>query len=215
LRTPLTSITGYVDLLLEGATGDLPPQALDFLGVVQVNGQRLAALINDLLEISRLEAGKMRLYPAAIDVAAKIAEVAETFRPILASRHQTLWLDVPPALPPVWADGQRTAQILANLIGNAAKFTPPSGQIDVAIQQAGEMLRVEVTDTGPGMSASEQVGLFGKFYRAPNAATEQTGGTGLGLAIAKGLVEAQGGRIGVRSETGAGATFWFTLPVAR
>jgi signal transduction histidine kinase len=174
----------------------------------------LQAIIDDLLDVSCLEAGRLALYPARLDLTTVARDVAAAFAPQVAAKGQTLRLALPEELPPVWADRARVAQILTNLVANAHKYTPAGGMITVAADRAGEALRVAVVDTGIGLAAAEQARLFTKFYRVDKRASRQAGGTGLGLAICRALVELHGGRIGVVSAPGAGAAFSFTLPLA-
>jgi PAS domain S-box-containing protein len=214
LRTPLTSIKGYVDLLLDGDVGAVSDEQGGFLRIVKNNADRLVALINDLLDVSRIEAGKVELRLAPLDVATIVGQVASSLVPQLEAKGQTLRLDLPDDLPLVSADADRVAQVVTNLLSNAHKYTPAGGRIEVTAHRDGARVVVEVRDRGIGMSEDELGKLFTKFYRATNRTTEQVGGTGLGLTIAKSLVEMHGGTIGVESAPGAGTTFAFTLPVA-
>jgi signal transduction histidine kinase/CheY-like chemotaxis protein len=215
LRTPLTSIKGYVDLLLDGDAGDVTADQRDFLGVVKSNADRLMALINDLLDISRIESGKVELRRAALDVGGLIAGAVGSLRPQIEAKGQRLHLDLPAALPAAWADADRVTQILINLLSNAHKYTPAGGEIAVTAAPAGDTIRVAVRDTGIGLTAAEQAQLFTKFFRARNRTTEEVGGTGLGLAITRSLVEMHGGQMDVESAPGQGSTFSFTLPPAQ
>jgi PAS domain S-box-containing protein len=213
LRTPLTSIVGFVDLLLAGDAGPLSDTARRYLEIVVGNGERLTAIINDLLDVSRLEAGKIKLNRTPLDLARAAENVAAGFGPQIAAKGQTLRLDLPADLPRAWADPERIAQVLANLVSNAHKYTPEGGTITVAIRREDELLHVSVADTGVGLSADERARLFTKFYRVDKSASRQAGGTGLGLAITRALVELHGGTIGVESAPGRGSTFSFTLPL--
>jgi PAS domain S-box-containing protein len=213
LRTPLTSIKGYVDLLLEGEVGTLTGDQSEFLNIVAASATRLVALTNDLLDVSRIEAGHLDLNPIAMEVAPQVRTVLTTLRPQIEAKAQHLVLDLPDLLPPVQADQNRFVQVLTNLVSNAHKYTQEGGEITVRVQHEAANVRFEVIDNGAGLSSEEQERLFTRFYRARNQSTQKAGGTGLGLAISKSLVEAQGGTIGVQSEPGKGSTFWFTLPV--
>jgi PAS domain S-box-containing protein len=213
LRTPLTSIKGYVDLLLEGEAGPLSAEQLGFLEIVAASSTRLVALTNDLLDVSRIEAGHLDLNPIAMEVAPQVRTVLATFWPQIEAKAQHLTIDLPELLPPVQTDQNRFVQVLTNLVSNAHKYTQEGGEITVRVRHEPDVVRFEVIDNGAGLSAEEQQRLFTRFYRARNRSTQKAGGTGLGLAISKSLVEAQGGQVGVSSEPGAGSTFWFTLPV--
>jgi len=214
LRTPLTSVTGYLDLVLEGALGDVPPAQREFLTVAKRNADRLAALIADILDLSRIEAGRLELHRTALDLAAVAAEAAAALRPLTDAKGQRLTLDVPADLPPVLGDGERVAQILANLLSNAHKYTPPGGRIGVAARRTGHRVRVEVRDTGVGLTPYERSRLFTRFYRAQNPTAQAAGGTGLGLPITRQLVQLHGGTLTVASRPGEGSVFAFTLPLA-
>jgi signal transduction histidine kinase len=214
LRTPLTNIRGYLDVVLDGELGDVPEEQRRFLEIARRNGERLTVIINDLLERSRLEAGKLRLAPAAVDLAAQIEGAAASVRPQLAAKGQSLTVAVPASLPPVWGDGGRITQILLNLLSNAHKYTPEGGAVAVGAAVDGAFVRTDVRDTGVGLTPEEQAQLFTRFYRAGNAATRAAGGTGLGLAITRQLVELHGGQMRVASAPGEGSVFSFTLPLA-
>ena len=211
LRTPLTSIKGFVDLLRDGDAGELTDEQLEFLTIVATNTDRLVAMINDLLDISRIESGKVELVRTQVDLGQSIRNVATTLRPQIEAKHQRLTLDLPDNLV-VSADADRVAQILTNLLSNASKFTPPDHDITIVAEPLPDAVRVDVTDTGIGLSRADQAKLFSRFYRSTNQAARQTEGTGLGLAITRSLVELHGGTISVRSAPGRGSTFSFTLP---
>ncbi len=215
LRTPLTSIKGYVDLLLEGDAGELNEEQEEYLGIVKNNADRLVALINDLLDVSRIESGKIQLQRASLDIAQSIRGVANSLKPQIEGKAQQLALDIPATLPAVSGDPDRVTQILTNLLSNAYKYTPKGGTITISAVSERSMVRVDVRDTGIGLSAEEQAQLFTKFFRARNQTTEEVGGTGLGLAITRSLVEMHGGKIIVFSAPGQGSTFSFTLPTVQ
>ena len=213
LRTPLTSISGYVDLLLDGAGGEVSETTEHFLTIVQQNGRRLIALVNDLLDMSRIDSGKIGLRREAIDLGNQLQEVVAGFAPQIAAKGQTLRLELPESVPPVWADSQRSAQIFTNLISNAHKYTPAGGSITVAVDAATDAVRIDVIDTGIGISEEDQANLFSRFFRSGNSAARAERGTGLGLAISRALAELHGGSISVRSAPGDGSTFSVLLPV--
>ncbi|MCX6020139.1 MAG: HAMP domain-containing sensor histidine kinase [Chloroflexi bacterium] len=214
LRTPLTSIAGYVDLLLAREAGELAPSQDEFLTIVKKNSDRLSALINALLDIARIESGKVELQSGPIDLAGLVQSAAVSVRPQIEAKRQRLVLDLPAAAPPAWGDADRVTQILTNLLSNANKYTPQGGKITVAVQTEDAWMRVAVSDTGIGMTHDEVGQLFTKFFRARNRTTQETGGTGLGLAITRSLVEMQGGEMQVESAAGQGSTLSFTLPLA-
>lgn len=227
LRTPLTSIKGYIDLLLDGDAGELTEEQQEYLGIVKNNADRLIALINDLLDVSRIDAGKIDLQRSPLDLARLIHVVADSLRPSIEAKGQHLTLDLTGGhepllggrddarLPAVLADADRVTQILTNLLSNAYKYTPAGGSICVKAYTEGDHVRVDVQDTGIGLSTEEQSQIFNRFFRAHNRTTQEIGGTGLGLTIARSLVEMLGGKIMVSSSPGQGSTFSFTLPVAQ
>lgn len=227
LRTPLTSIKGYVDLLLDGDAGELTEEQQEFLGIIKNNADRLIALINDLLDVSRIESGKIELQRGPLDLAQLIQGVADSLHPSIEAKGQHLTLDLEGRrelsqvgqdctfLPTVMADADRVTQILINLLSNAYKYTPAGGSISVRAYSEGDYVRVDVQDTGIGLSTEEQSQIFTRFFRANNRTVQEVGGTGLGLSIARSLVEMHSGKITVSSSPGQGSTFSFTLPIAR
>ena len=215
LRTPLTSIKGYVDLLIDGTVGELEPMQIEFLEIVQSNTDRLVSLINDLLDISRIEARRMELHLTPVDLQLVVRNVVAMLGPQIAAKGQTLALCGADALPEVVADGNRITQVVTNLLSNAHKYTPSGGHIAITITTEPSALRIAVRDTGVGLTADEQAQLFTKFFRAANPMTQDVGGTGLGLTITRSLVEMHGGQIRVEIAPGAGSEFSFTLPLAR
>lgn len=214
LRTPLTSINGYVDLLLDGDVGSVTEDQRECLVAIRDNGRRLLALITDLLELSRIEAGRVDLSPTIIDVGRVVESVAASFRPQVRAKVQQLGTDLPDGLPVVYADADRVAQILTNLVSNAHKYTPSGGTITIRARPEESHVRISVEDNGVGLSARELPQVFTKFYRAENEATRGATGTGLGLAITRSLVEAHHGQITATSVPGQGSTFTFTLPLS-
>ncbi|MGC8874439.1 MAG: response regulator, partial [Chloroflexia bacterium] len=214
LRTPLTAIKGYVDLLLLGSVGDLSPMQRNFLEVVRSNANRLVELINDLLDISRIETGRITLNREPVSLYELVEEVVESARTEIERKQLRLEIDVPTDLPLVQADRRRILQVLGNLVSNAYKYTPEGGRITIAARCVDDVLQVDVSDTGVGISPEDQQRLFTRFFRADNPMRDEVGGTGLGLAISKSFVEMHGGRIWVQSELNVGSTFSFTLPLA-
>ena len=224
LKQPMTSIKGYTDLLTTGAAGELSDAQRNFLGTIRSNVNRMNTLVSDLLDVSRIESGRIRLKFADVSVEQVIEDVLRTIRGQLEVKGQTLEVEVSPDLPPVWGDQDRLVQILTNMVSNAHKYTPEGGLVTVRAQMwsneqvAGEQdgfVLCSVTDTGVGISPEDQERLFTKYFRADNPAVRSVAGTGLGLVITKSLVELQGGEIWVESEMGKGSTFAFTIPVAR
>jgi signal transduction histidine kinase len=215
LRTPLTSIRGYVDMLLAGDAGPLTETQQRFLGVVDRNSGRLERLTGDLLLLARYEAGELELDLRPIDVAAVVRDAAEAARPAAEAVGIGLEVEIDD-VPSLRADRERLGQLLDNLVSNAVKFTPAGGRIALALRRApgGCGVAIEVADSGPGIPADEQPLLFERFYRARGATEARVPGTGLGLAIAKTIADGHGGTIAVESREGDGATFRVTLPLA-
>lgn len=209
LRTPLTSMIGSLGLVREGGAGELPPDARKFVDIAYANSERLAALVNDILDMERIEADRMDMRIEPVDTGALLRRAVE-LNAAYAERFGARLELVPGAAPSVRADPDRLMQVLTNLLSNAAKHSPAGGAVRLAVQVAGRALRISVSDSGPGIAPEFRARLFGKFEQADRA----HGGTGLGLAISKALVERMQGRIGVDSEPGRGATFWFELPKA-
>ncbi len=213
LRTPLTSIKGYLSLVLDGDAGEVPLDQREFLEVAARNTERLEALVNDLLDLSRIEAGRLELKRERLDFAALTSQTAESLRPQLESKGQTITVEVDDDLPEIWGDARRISQVIGNLVSNAHKYSAEGGGIAVRAVSEGDQIRIDVRDTGDGLTADERARLFTKFYRADNRATQAVSGTGLGLVIVRSLVEAHGGTISVESEIGVGSTFTVRLPI--
>lgn len=214
LRTPMTSIKGYADLLMLGMAGPLSEQQKHFIGIIRNNAERMVTLVSDLLDISRIEAGRIQLDLRAVHIHEVVGHVVNTVQGRAQSKGLSLQIDVPEDLPPVWGDSNRVAQILTNLISNAIQYTPPGGQVTVSARASGDMLEVSVADTGIGISQENQQKIFDRFFRADDPLVQETSGTGLGLPITASLVQMHGGQIWVESELGKGSTFTFTLPLA-
>jgi signal transduction histidine kinase/DNA-binding response OmpR family regulator len=214
LRTPLTSIKGYVDLIIDGDAGSINELQREFLGIVKENSDRLVDLINEMLDISRIESGRVHLRVEPISVEDAIDGAVDTFRAVLAQTGRTVDVKVPRNLPLVAADRDRVGQVLINLVSNAIKYSPGGGDVEVTAHHHDDEVVVSITDHGLGISREDQERLFTKFYRVDSALTREIGGTGLGLSICKTIIELLGGQIGAKSTLGKGSTFWFSLPAA-
>jgi PAS domain S-box-containing protein len=214
LRTPMTSIKGYTDLLYLETVGEINEAQRRFLSIIKSNADRLALLANDLLDISRIETGRIRLNLEFIHISVIIDEIAASLQGQIEEKGLSLKLDIPEGLPPICGDRDRVTQILTNLIDNARHYTPAGGQITVSAQVKGNFLQIGVADTGIGIAPEDQEKIFNRFYRSDHPLVQEVAGTGLGLPIAKSFVQIHGGEIWVESEPSRGSTFSFTLPLA-
>ncbi|MBN1262034.1 MAG: GAF domain-containing protein, partial [Anaerolineae bacterium] len=214
LRTPMTSVKGYVDLLLMGATGSLNEMQTRFLNVIRSNADRLTSLLNDLLDMSRIETGKIVLDIKPVDMASLIDQVFLTLKPKAEDKGVILRAFVPPHLPKAFGDPDRIVQVLTNLVSNGYKYTPVGGEVSLHAYVRDAMFHIAVVDTGIGISAEDQERIFSRFYRVDDPLVQEVAGTGLGLAITASLVQMQGGEIWVESEPGEGSIFSVTFPLA-
>ena len=214
LRLPMTSIKGYTDLMAAGLTGELNDQQKQFMEVIQRNLGRMSRLISDLSDINRVESGRMNFEKRDFDLRDIVDDVSDSWREPIASRQQTLTLEIAADLPSVHADPARINQVLSNLVSNAHKYTPDGGTITVRIAPANGQVQIDIVDTGIGISEEDQVQLFTQFFRASSEAVREQQGWGLGLSIVKKMVEAQGGEISFTSELNQGSIFTFTIPTA-
>jgi signal transduction histidine kinase len=221
LKTPMTSIRGYTDLMLSGATGPLADQQKNFLETIRANVRRMGTLIQDLTDISRIETGHLHIEPSIIAFASVVSETLQLLQGALDEKKMRLHTDVPANLPLIYADQARLVQVLTNLLSNACKYSPPETDIYLTVRAeigdklAVPMMRCTVRDTGYGISPEDQAKLFTKFFRASDSNIRQSPGTGLGLSITKGIVELHGGEISFESEVGQGTAFHFTAPLAQ
>jgi two-component system NtrC family sensor kinase len=212
LRTPLNAILGYTELMADGIYGELPEKTMGVLKRLESNGRHLLGLINDVLDLSKIEAGQLvlELTDYALDDIAQT--VRSTLEPLAADKKLAFKVEVSPKLPVGHGDGRRLTQVVINLVGNAIKFTD-AGEVVIKATATDGSFHLSVRDTGPGISAADQAKLFQEFQQADNAITRKKGGTGLGLAISKRIVEMHGGKVWVESQVGQGSTFSFTVPV--
>jgi signal transduction histidine kinase len=215
LRTPLNAIMGFGSILDDELVGPLNEMQHTYLSRMLGGGDALLNLINDLLDMSRIQAGKFALEPLPFPLHRALQSVKDHLAPLAEKRHHTMTIESPAELPLVFADEQRVTQILINLVNNAIKFTPDGGTIRVKARREDSQVHVSVEDTGIGIATHDLDKLFKPFSQLDMSDTRIAGGTGLGLSITKALVEAHGGRIGVSSEPAKGTCFWFTLPIAK
>jgi len=211
LRTPLNAVLGFSDLLMDERYGPLNDRQTRYVKHIRTGGKHLLKLISDILDLSKIEAGRMEISLENVPVAQAVSEVLDALHPLADQKEQTVVSQVEAKLH-VWADPMRFKQVLLNLAGNAIKFTPEGGRIELNARQVEGKVRVEVIDSGPGIPAEEQQRIFEAFYRKANSG-EAIEGTGLGLAISARLLAMQGGKLGLDSPPGQGACFYFTLPL--
>ena len=212
LRTPLNAILGYAELMADGAYGEPSEKMLGILKRLEANGKHLLGLINDALDLSKIEAGQLMLELSDYSIRDITQTVRNALEPLAADKKLAFKVEVDPEFPSGRGDERRLTQVLINLAGNAIKFTD-AGEVAIKAEANNGSFHVLVRDTGPGVSAADQAKLFQEFQQADNAITRKKGGTGLGLAISKRIIEMHGGRIWVDSIVGQGSTFSFTLPI--
>jgi signal transduction histidine kinase len=212
LRTPLTFVKGYVEMLLNGDMGQINERQRESLSIVADKTNTTARLVSDIIFLQQIEHESLQL--AELNLAQVVRRALQSNQAAAEGAHIALECHVAPDLPPAHADRDRINQVLDNLISNAIKFSPQGGTITVQIEDAGAMLQISVSDTGIGISEDQVGRIFERFYQVDGSATRKFGGAGLGLTIVKRIVEAHGGRIWVKSQTGQGSTFFFTLPKA-
>ena len=212
LRTPLNAILGYAELVLDGIYGDAPEKMRNVLERIQTNGKHLLGLINDVLDLSKIEAGQLVLSLNDYSIKDMMQGVYVAVEPLAGNKKLNFKLEVPPDLPPARGDERRLSQVLLNLVGNAIKFTD-TGEVAMKASAANGSYTVAVRDTGPGIAEADQAKIFEEFQQSESTHTKAKGGTGLGLAIAKRIVEMHGGRLWVESTLSSGSTFFFTVPL--
>ncbi|MBI5864275.1 MAG: HAMP domain-containing protein [Planctomycetes bacterium] len=215
LRTPLTSIIGFAELLREGPAGEANGKTARYAENILISGRILLEIINDLLDLAKIEAGKVELKLEPVRLDELCTSLSDFMRPMADKRQLTLETQAEEDLPILIVDRGRLRQVLFNLLSNALKFTPEGGRVELRCRRDGrEFVRIEVRDSGPGIAPEHQAIIFDKFRQIDGSTTREHHGTGLGLAIAKELTAILGGQIGVASELGAGALFWIRLPHA-
>ncbi len=218
LKQPMTSMKGYIDLLMQGIGGAINEQQQQFLHIIRNNVGRMDRLVQDLLDVSRIESGRLRLDMGRIVPEEIVSEAVQAFEQEIAVKHQTLQVVLPPSLPTVNGDRGRLIQVLTNLVSNANKYTPAQGTITISAglwsDKGQDYVRWSVQDNGIGMKPDELSRLFTKYFRASNAAVRSVQGTGLGLVITRSIVEMHDGQVAVESEYQKGSTFSFAIPIA-
>jgi signal transduction histidine kinase len=212
LRTPLNAILGYTEMMVDGLYGNVPEKAQDVLERVQANGKHLLGLINDVLDLSKIEAGQLSLAVEEYSVPDMVATVMSATESLAKTKGIALVSAMPQGLPRGMGDARRLTQVLLNLVGNAIKFTD-QGKVEIRARRQGDRFKISVIDTGPGIAPADQAKIFEEFQQVDNTSTRKKGGTGLGLSISRKIVELHGGRITVESEVGKGSNFKITIPI--
>jgi GAF domain-containing protein len=212
LRTPLNAILGYTELILDGIYGEAPDKMRTVMERVQSNGKHLLGLINDVLDLSKIEAGQLVLSIQDYSIKDVVHGVYSAVEPLASGKKLAFKIDVPANLPPARGDDRRLTQVLLNLVGNAIKFTD-AGEVAVKAAASNGAYTISVRDTGPGIAEADQAKIFDEFQQADSTQTKAKGGTGLGLSIAKRIIEMHGGKLWVESSLGGGSTFSFTVPL--
>jgi signal transduction histidine kinase len=221
LKTPMTSIKGYSDLLAAGAVGEINEAQENFLSTIRTNVTRMSTLVTDLADISRIEAGRLHLEFSTIPIKEAVDDVVHSTQAVMDEKKQSLAIDIPDDLPAAWGDRNRVIQVLTNLVSNAHKYTPEEGTITIQAREsenewdpegAANVVHISVADSGIGIKEEDQKKIFQQYFRTEESKDFATG-TGLGLNIARYLVEMQGGVIWFESEYHKGTTFHFTIPI--
>jgi signal transduction histidine kinase len=212
LRTPLNAVIGFSEVLMQRIFGDLNEKQEEYLTDIATSGKHLLSLVNDILDLSKVEAGKMELQPSVFSLRDVVESGATMIRERATLRSITLTTEVDPTLAPISADERKVKQVLFNLLSNAVKFTPEGGSIVVHAQRLDGEVRVSVRDTGVGIALEDQAKIFEEFQQTATGARAEDS-TGLGLTLAKRFIELHGGRLWVESQIGSGSTFTFSLPL--
>ncbi|MDY7079282.1 MAG: HAMP domain-containing sensor histidine kinase [Chloroflexota bacterium] len=213
LRTPMTSIRGYADMLAKGTIGPVTPSQVQFIEIIIRNAERMQILLSDLQDITRIESTQLRIEMKPTTMADVLEGALQATKERIEARSQQLMVEIQADLSQVYADPARLEQALTELLRNACKYTSEKGRIRVRAWQQDRYVHCTISDTGIGISPEDQSRLFTKFFRSDNPAVREMPGTGLGLCVVKGLVELQGGGVEVESQIGEGTTFAITIPV--
>ncbi len=217
LKTPMTSIKGFARMMLMTAGSEMSDTQKEFINIIIKNVDRMSRLVSDLLDVSRIEAGRIKLECKDVDIKEAIDDVVQSAQAEVQEKNLEMRLEMAQNLPPIWADYDRIVQVLTNLVSNAYKYTPEGGQItikaDVLNDQPASHLSIRVIDTGYGISEEDQKKLFDKFFRSSDPNVSDVPGTGLGLAITKNMIEMHGGQMWFKSKVGEGSTFGFDMPI--
>jgi signal transduction histidine kinase len=212
LRTPLNAIIGFSSVLLERMAGDLNGKQAEYVSDILDSGKHQLSLINDILDLAKVEAGRMELVVGDVSLAEVCGTALTLVRDQAIRRDIHLDLVIDPTVPTIWADKRKVLQVILNLLANAVKFSPDGGAVELRVRRGDGAVEISVRDAGHGISPTDHERIFDEFTQARGAAAKSSEGTGLGLAVSRKLVQLHGGRIWVESAVGSGSTFTFTLP---
>jgi signal transduction histidine kinase len=213
LRTPLSAVKWSLNLLMDERLHSLDQKQKEYFEIIKTSNNRMIRLVNDLLDVSRIEQGRLDLKPARFSLSEVARDFVAEVTPIAEGRKISLNLEIEEGLPDGWADAERVRLAFQNLVDNAIKYSDEGGAVKIKLSRFGNFLKCEIQDNGVGIPEHQKTEVFQKFFRSDNVRKYQTEGTGLGLFIAKGIIGASGGKIGFNSEENRGSTFWFTLPI--
>ena len=213
LRSPLSNLKWAIEFLMAGKIGPIGEKQLEYFKILKENSARMSDLVSDLLTVSRIETARLPFKKAEFSLADLARELVKTFSPFAKASNVEVGLSAPADLPKIISDASQISQVIENLLDNALRYSKNTGEIEIKLKKRNSNLYLEIQDQGVGIPEYDQKYIFQKFFRSGNVMKYQTQGSGLGLYIAKAIIEKAGGKIGFKSQEGAGSTFWFTLPI--